>query len=132
MALKFDTRTDPADPWSGWYASTDIEHGRGTITAYRAEVYDNPVTFAPGTKNEYTRGFLDVRRYNRLGPSAQLNMRAVIGGWLGGDVIDAAASGVSRLPGRARLPGFGFRVRASGSIVGTCNRVERELVVLRT
>ena len=27
LSLKFDTRTDPDDPWSGWFCSTDLEYG---------------------------------------------------------------------------------------------------------
>jgi hypothetical protein len=117
LALKFDTRTDPDDPWSGWLVSTDVEHGRGRITA-TAQGSD-PIAFAPGTRNEYTRGLFDVRRYNRLGPSAQLNMRVVLGGWLGGDRLPLARR--LSVDGPGALPGFGFRTTRSGFDRGNCN-----------
>lgn len=117
LALKFDTRTDPEDPWSGWYASTDVEHGRGHISS---TAQGSPeAIFAPGSTNEYTRGFFDVRRYNRLGPSAQLNMRVVLAGWLGGDQLPLERR-VS-VDGPGTLPGFGFRSTRSGLDRGNCN-----------
>jgi hypothetical protein len=117
LTLKFDTRTDPQNPWSGWLVSSDIEHGRGDITSTAQG--SSPVTFAPGSKNEYTRGFFDIRRYNRLGPSAQLNMRAVVAGWLGGDQLPLERR-VS-VDGPGTLPGFGFRTTRTGLDRGNCN-----------
>jgi hypothetical protein len=117
LALKFDTRTDPQDPWSGWYVSSDIEHTRGNITS--AAQGSSAVTFASGTKNEYTRGFFDVRRYNRLGPSAQLNMRAVLAGWMGGDQMPLERR--LSVDGPGTLPGFGFRTTRDGFDRGNCN-----------
>jgi hypothetical protein len=117
LSLRFDTRTDPDDPWSGWYVSTDVEHARGTISA-TAQGSD-PASFAPGAKNEYTRGFLDVRRYNRLGPSGQLNMRMVLGGWLGGDRLPLERR--LSVDGPGTLPGFGFRTTRTGLDRGNCN-----------
>lgn len=117
VSLKFDTRTDPQDPWSGWLVSSDVEHGRGHISSTARG--SDPVAFAPGATNEYTRGFLDVRRYNRLGPSAQLNMRAVLGGWLGGDQLPLERR-VS-VDGPGALPGFGFRTTRIGLDRGNCN-----------
>src|SRR6185437_10452814 len=29
--FNLDTRTDPDDPWSGWYVNAELEHGTGTI-----------------------------------------------------------------------------------------------------
>ena len=117
LALKFDTRTDPQDPWSGWLVNSDVEHGHGHITA-TAQGSD-PAAFAPGSRNEYTRGFFDIRRYNRLGPSAQLNMRAVVAGWLGGDQLPLERR-VS-VDGPGTLPGFGFRTTRLGLDRGNCN-----------
>ena len=117
LALKFDTRTDPQDPWSGWYVSSDVEHGLGTISATAQG--SNPIRFAPGSRNEYTRGFFDVRRYNRLGPNAQLNMRAVLAGWLGGDQMPLERR--LSVDGPGTLPGFGFRTTRTGLDRGNCN-----------
>jgi hypothetical protein len=55
----------------------------------------------------YSRALFDLRRYNRLGPNAQLNLRAVFGGWVNGDALPVqrrfAVSGIDA------LPGFDFR-----------------------
>jgi hypothetical protein len=117
LALRFDTRTDPMDPWSGWYLSADVEHGKGTI-----EEFAGPL--APGgipqpAKREYTRGFFDFRRYNRLGPSAQLNMRLVLAGWLGGNAMPAAR--LLSVDGPGTIAGFGFRSTHGGVDTGNCN-----------
>jgi hypothetical protein len=117
LALQFDTRTDAEDPWSGWLVSADIEHGRGHVTSTAAG--SDPVAFAAGATNEYTRGFFDVRRYNRLGPSGQLNMRLVLGGWLGGDELPLTRR--LSVDGPGALPGFGFRGLHTGFDRGNCN-----------
>jgi hypothetical protein len=116
--LSFDTRTDPDDPWSGWYMNADVEHGRGTFTetAPMSGVTTPPV---PLGRTQYTRGLFDFRRYNRLGPNAQLNMRVVLGGWLDGDPLPLERR-VSA-DGPAILPGFDFRSARTGTDVGTCS-----------
>jgi hypothetical protein len=60
-----------------------------------------------------------VRRYNRLGPDAQLNMRLVLGGWLGGDELPLERR--LSVDGPGALPGFDFRSGRAGPDVGTCN-----------
>ncbi|HXT14537.1 MAG TPA: hypothetical protein VN706_02825 [Gemmatimonadaceae bacterium] len=115
VSLRFDTRTDPDDPWSGWYLNTDIEHGRGTFRSVAPTSEPRNVDLGV---NSYTRGFFDMRRYNRLGPSAQLNMRVVLGGWLGGDPLPLERR--LSVDGPGALPGFGFREFSRGADVGTC------------
>lgn len=117
VALKFDTRTDPDDPWAGWYLNADLERGTGRI-ANPAPV-SGGAAYLPNTVSDYTRGFLDLRRYNRLGPSAQLNMRVVLGGWAGGDALPLERR-VS-VDGPGALPGFGFRSAGGGVDVGNCS-----------
>jgi hypothetical protein len=116
VSLRFDTRTDPDDPWSGWYLNSDVEHGRGTYSEV-APTSDTR-TIVPNAGTAYTRGFFDFRRYNRLGPSAQLNMRVVLGGWLGGDPLPVERR--LSVDGPGALPGFGFREFTNGVNVGTC------------
>jgi hypothetical protein len=114
--LNFDTRTDPDDPWSGWLVSADIEHGRGTLTSIAPT---SGARIAPsGGIIDYTRGFFDFRRYNRLGPDAQLNVRAVLGGWLGGDQLPLERR--FSVDGPGSLPGFDFHSARSGLDVGSC------------
>lgn len=115
--LSFDTRTDPEDPWSGWYLNADVERGRGTVTQVAPMSEVRALTV--GATTDYTRGFFDFRRYNRLGPAAQLNMRVVLGGWLGGDDLPLQRRVSAEGPGV--LPGFDFRSARAGPDVATCN-----------
>jgi hypothetical protein len=120
LTLNFDTRTDPDDPWSGWFASAEVEHGRGTITSMAPSVFRG----TPQTGiTDYTRGFFDFRRYNRLGPDAQLNVRAVLGGWLGGDPLPMERR--LSVDGPGSLPGFDFHSARSGIDVGSCDDLAR-------
>jgi hypothetical protein len=116
LALNFDTRSDPDEPSAGWFLSSDVEHGRGRMTSIA------PTSELRGSqlgRTDYTRGFFDFRRYNRLGPDAQLNMRLVVGGWLNGDPLPLERR--LSVDGPAALPGFDFRSPHGGIDVGTCN-----------
>jgi hypothetical protein len=110
--FRYDTRNDEDDPWAGWLIDADIEYGNGDLVASFAPF------FAEG-EVKYTRGFADIRRYNRLSRDAQLNLRLVYGGWLGGD--DLPAQRRFSIGGPGTLPGFDFRRNPSGVDVGTCN-----------
>jgi hypothetical protein len=114
--LKFDTRSNPDDPWAGWYLNANVEHGSGSILS--AAPLSAGAFGTPGV-TDYTRGFFDFRRYNRLGPDAQLNMRVVLGGWLNGDPLPLERR--LSVDGPGALPGFGFRSVEPGVDVGTCN-----------
>ncbi|MBL0937425.1 MAG: hypothetical protein IBJ03_00940 [Gemmatimonadaceae bacterium] len=118
-----DTRTNAENPRSGWYLRGEFERGTG--------VFDTMGELTPGVRFqpagaqtplnqgiEYSRAFFDLRRYNRLGPNAQLNFRAVFGGWVDGDALPVqrrlAVSGLDA------LPGFDFRRMQGTSDIGTC------------
>jgi len=116
VTARIDTRNNRDNPRSGWLLFAEIEHGAGTLDVVApTTVGVRDVT--PG-KISYTRGLLDVRRYNRLAPRAQVNVRAVLGGWLGGDALPVerrfAVSGIDA------LPGFDFRRTFGTSDVGSC------------
>ncbi len=115
LSLTFDTRTDQDDPWSGWLALANVEHGAGTPTAVAPTSV--PRETAVGDHVEYTRGFLDLRRYNRLGPNDQLNMRVVLGGWLGGDELPLERR--LSVDGPGAIPGYDFRSVGTPN-VATC------------
>lgn len=124
LSAVFDTRTNSQRPRSGWFLRGEFERGTGT--------YDTMGELTPGVRplstattpiplNEgvtYSRAFFDLRRYNRLGPNAQLNLRAVFGGWVNGDPLPVqrrfSVSGIDA------LPGFDFRRMNGTSDVGTC------------
>lgn len=119
LSLRFDTRTDPVDPWSGWYVNANVEHGRGHLTSVAPTSQIVAFNTATNDVSEYTRGLFDVRRYNRLGPSAQLNMRVVLGGWLGGDQLPLERR--LSVDGPGVLPGYGFRELSIQPDAGTCS-----------
>ncbi|MDQ8158347.1 MAG: hypothetical protein P3C12_02850 [Gemmatimonadota bacterium] len=117
LSATFDTRNSPTDPRSGWYLRGDYEHGDGTLTRLGSPGAPT-VASTSAERAQYARALLDLRRYNRLGPAASLNVRAVVGGWLSGDPLPAqrrlAVSGIDA------LPGFDFRRQWRTADVGTC------------
>ncbi|WP_158514726.1 hypothetical protein [Gemmatimonas phototrophica] len=120
----FDTRTNPKNPLSGWYLRGEYERGTSTdflpgnaLTAGARPLAATASSVAD-TRLAYGRALLDLRRYNRLGPNAQLNLRAVFGGWMNGDPLPVqrrlSVSGIDA------LPGFDFRRSLGTNDVGTC------------
>jgi hypothetical protein len=106
-----DTRNDRDDPWDGWYVLTDYEFGTGLISRYGPSS-PSVRRINPGRRTQYDRIFVDVRRYNRVSPDGQLNVRFVAGGWLSGD--DLPLQRRFSVGGPGTLPGFDFR-RIDGS-----------------
>lgn len=116
-SFKFDTRSDPTDPWAGWFVDANLEYGRGTYTSAPVFVTSRLVALNAGTA--YTRGFLDIRRYNRLGPLQQVNLRLVLAGWIDGDPLPLQRR--FSVDGPGTLPGYDFRSARAGPDVGACN-----------
>lgn len=101
--LRVDTRGREASPWGGWFLNAEWERGTGTLAR-------NPrlLSILPRPERvQYARGFVDVRRYNRLAPNAALNLRFVAGGWLSGDQLPMQRR--LSVGGPATLPGYDFR-----------------------
>ena len=101
--LRVDTRRRESSPWGGWYLFAEWERGTGTLTR-------DPglLTVMPQPEEvQYTRGFVDARRYNRLAPDASLNLRFVAGGWLSGDQLPMQRR--LSVSGPGTLPGYDFR-----------------------
>jgi hypothetical protein len=115
LTLRVDTRNDAFNPWAGWYLLADYERGTGGIDALAPTSVRVRVT--PSGPTRYQRGFVDLRRYNRLGPTAALNLRFVLGGWLSGDALPLERR--LSIDGPGTIPGFDFRVNG-GTDVGTC------------
>jgi len=103
--LRIDTRNDYDNPWSGWYVLADVEHGNGDMASYASR--STPVAAPVPGPFQYSRGFMDLRRYNRVSPDAQLNFRVVLGGWLNGDALPLQRRFAVDGPGA--LPGYDFR-----------------------
>lgn len=115
--LRYDTRNDEDDPWSGWYLVADYERGSGRV--------ERLATTSPGVRESspgpivYSRAFLDLRRYLRISQSAQVNVRAVAGGWLNGDELPLQRR--FSVGGPGTLPGFDFRRVTGGGDVFQCS-----------
>jgi Omp85 superfamily domain len=118
--LQFDTRNDRSDPWAGWFVKADVEYGTGRVGLYGPRSPPpQPVLGQPGNiggggppvtgsgaGQAYTRVFFDVRRYNRLGPNDQLNLRAVLAGSTNGPLPLERRLSVG---GPGTIPGYDFR-----------------------
>jgi hypothetical protein len=116
--IRYDTRNNESDPWSGWFITGDYEYGVGRITTY------GPTSRAirdinPRGRNAYDRLLIDVRRYNRLSAEGQLNFRVVAGGWLSGD--DLPLQRRFSLGSAGTLPGYDFRQIRPGTDYLTCS-----------
>lgn len=117
-----DTRNDEDNPWSGWYVNATWERGTGTlerVALIPAAGGATDVTWTSSSPVTYSRGFVDLRRYNRLSPDAQLNFRVLVGGWLAGDPLPVERR--LSVDGPGAMPGYGFRATRAGADVGTCN-----------
>ncbi|MEO6528325.1 MAG: hypothetical protein ABIP93_17020 [Gemmatimonadaceae bacterium] len=116
VRLRIDTRNDALNPWAGWYVLAEFERGVGTIDAVGPTSLGAAGPSAGTTR--YQRGFVDLRRYNRISPNAQLNLRLVVGGWLSGDPLPLERR--LSIDGPGTVPGFDFRT-GGGTDVGTCS-----------
>ena len=133
-----DTRNDPDDPRDGWTAFAEIERGNGVVESFGPRSRPLPAAGAnireQSLRPSYTRGLVDVRRFSRLSPETQLNMRVVTGGWLGGDPLPLQRQ--LSVGGFGTLPGFDFgdgtpgrdKLRCTGPLVqpgrpAECDRI---------
>jgi hypothetical protein len=112
LAFNLDTRTSERNPWAGWFINASYEHGSGNLKS--------PAETGAITPNKvsYGRGFIDVRRYNRVSPKRQINARVVLGGWINGDELPLERR--FSVGGIGTLPGFDFRRVGIGTDVGQC------------
>jgi hypothetical protein len=117
LTLRIDTRNDQFNPWAGWYLLADFERGTGMITE-AGPTSPGVRPSALGT-TRYSRVFVDARRYNRLAPNSQLNLRVVMGGWVSGDPLPLERR--LSIDGPGTVPGFDFRTTVDGTDVGTCS-----------
>ncbi|HEU4585454.1 MAG TPA: BamA/TamA family outer membrane protein [Gemmatimonadaceae bacterium] len=120
--IRYDTRNNIDNPWTGWLVVANVEHGWSpdVVLGPAAPLARPAAPDAPSPNSvSYTRGFLDARRYNRISPQSQLNLRLVLGGWLAGDPLPLQRR--FSLGGAGTLPGYDFRDVTSGEDVLTCS-----------
>lgn len=122
LRLNVDTRERLRAPWTGgWFLRADLERGRGTIARATGDPLITPV---PEVVN-YTRGFIDARRYNTISPGTALNLRLVLGGQLGGDQLPLQRR--FSVGGPGSVDGYDFRRAPFDDDVFTCGGIaERE------
>ncbi|HSG07929.1 MAG TPA: hypothetical protein VLA36_06215 [Longimicrobiales bacterium] len=107
--LVVDHRNDPDDPSDGWYVAARATAGVGGDLTLPE--YFQPAPGAATVVEESRRlvtdfrvGSLDVRRYTRLGPNADLRVRGFLAGSLDGEPVPAQYQ--RTLGGEGSLPGF--------------------------
>jgi hypothetical protein len=142
--LRVDTR-ERDNSWAGWYFTAEIEQGGGHLTRLGSPIYTIADLYAPLRPEpvDYTRGFFDVRRYNRISPSTALNVRIAGGGWLAGDPLPTQRR--LSVGGPGTLPGYAFRqaelmpdyLQCSNGVVqlgvpAQCDRIALAQVELRS
>jgi hypothetical protein len=113
-----DTRNDVRLPSTGWLTQVEYEYGDATFDRLGPT---SPFTraFAPSGESQYGRALLDLRRYNRISPESQLNLRVVAGGWLHGDELPLQRR--FSVGGPATIPGVRFRESSAHPDVYTCS-----------
>lgn len=106
LTATYDSRNARDNPSSGWWARAGVEHASSDDVA---PILLPATVRAPLPSRNYgaARFTLDARRYNRLSPDAQLNLRLWAGGWLAGDPLTVQRR--LSLGGVDLLPGYDFR-----------------------
>jgi hypothetical protein len=113
-----DTRNDEINPSTGWLILLEYERGSGRVD--NAGIASPLARPTPVSLLTYGRGFLDLRRYNRLSPTSQFNARLVLGGWLNGDELPLERR--FSVGGIGSIPGFDFRKYQPGVVdVSQCS-----------
>jgi hypothetical protein len=110
VSAALDTRDRRRDPSTGWYVRGELERSLEAELMRPAGVFADTLAaggFAvlpseplPG----FQRGFVDIRRYNRTGPDARLNLRLLAGGSLDGSPLPPQRQ--HALGGAGTLPGY--------------------------
>ncbi|MBA3854790.1 MAG: hypothetical protein C0503_10250 [Gemmatimonas sp.] len=118
VRLDIDTRERLRAPWlGGWYVAADIERGRGTLNRTLQPIFG----YGPAATVEYTRGFIDARRYTNLSPGTQLNLRVVAAGQLGGNELPLQRK--FSVGGPGSIEGYDFRRAPYDADVFTCGGI---------
>ncbi|HEX7117300.1 MAG TPA: hypothetical protein VF212_00835 [Longimicrobiales bacterium] len=108
--IGYDTRNEAVDPATGWWIRAEIERGLGGTLAGPAVTAPCVVLICPPpgerrVESEFAAGFLDLRRYARIGPSSRLALRAVVGTSLNDRPLPPQRQ--RTLGGEGSLPAYG-------------------------
>ena len=130
--VTYDSRNDRTEPTAGWLLRAQFDNS-----------WSNDVSPAPGIpasvrgpipadgSYQFSRIWLDFRRYTRVSPSGRANLRFLAGGWTGGDPLPLQRR--LSLGGPDPLVGYGFRHSAcnrdiadpafASTLVAACDRL---------
>jgi len=103
-----DARNDQDDPTDGWYLDARATFGVGgsiTLPEYLTST-DEPASVAQDARvvdTDFGTGLVDLRRYARLGPGADLRLRGYLAGSIGGGPLPPQFQ--RTLGGEGTLPG---------------------------
>jgi cytoskeletal protein CcmA (bactofilin family) len=115
---QYDSRNNDTDPWVGWLIDVDGEVGwTESLTEGPTSTIARPTGGAPASLT-YGRGWLDLRRYNRVSPMGHLNLRLVFGTPIGGGELPLERR--FSMGGPGSLPGYEFRQLLSPDVF-TCS-----------
>jgi len=109
LGLGIDSRNERADPTSGWLVRAEWEYGVSRDFAPVALPRSVREPLPTDREYHYARLWVDARRYARVNPETRINLRAVGGGWVGGDPLPVQRR-VSA-GGGDLLPGYAYRAR---------------------
>lgn len=108
-----DTRNDREEPTHGWWIRVRAERPLGGalripahLDPFPGEAGETPAVAVPPrpVDTDFTFGFADVRRYNRVSPGAELVLRSVFAGSLTGGSLPPQFQ--QALGGEGSIPGF--------------------------
>lgn len=108
-AVVFDDRDRPGDPDNGWFLSGGVTAAIGGSLVLPAFLEAGPEPVSPVANArpiaaDFRTGSLEIRRYNRLGRSMSLRLRAIVAGSLDGEPIPPQFQ--HALGGPGSLPGY--------------------------
>ncbi|HEX7024266.1 MAG TPA: BamA/TamA family outer membrane protein, partial [Gemmatimonadales bacterium] len=136
VGVDYDTRNDAEGPSDGWLVNGWWEQSRSndaSALSFPGEVRD-PI---PPGRYQFSRFWLDARRYARLDPGVRAAARVVAGGWLSGDPLPVQRR--FSIGGPDFLPGYGFREfncappsRTDPARTGLCDRLLGVQLEVRT
>lgn len=127
LGLTVDDRNDREDPSDGWYLDAHAVLGLegSLVLPPRLDGLPGPATLLEGERgveSDFRTGFLDLRRYARLGPTADVRVRGVLAGSLQEEPLPPQFQ--HALGGAGSLPGY--------PLMGLdCGVRDREVSVLR-
>jgi hypothetical protein len=103
LSALLDARNDRDEPTDGWYADARVTRGIGGELAL-PDMFGLLIDNGASSSTDFTTGFLDLRRYARIGPGADLTFRTVLAGSLDGGALPAQFQ--HALGGEGSLPGY--------------------------